>query len=196
MPTGYTAAIKDGITFEQFAMGCARAMGALVMMRDEPANAPIPERFEPSDYNLKKLKEAQAELARLQTMTPAQADAAAESEYREAIAERAKRTKDRADLLGKYRAMLGQAQAWRAPTKDHDEFKSFMRKQIELSIDGDCDDRFDHEPTRKSGDDWLASAIGKAYQDIGYHSKAYAEELERTERCNSWLKALRESLPA
>jgi hypothetical protein len=36
MPTGYTAAIKDGISFEKFVWDCARGMGALVMMRDEP----------------------------------------------------------------------------------------------------------------------------------------------------------------
>jgi len=38
MPTGYTNCIKDGVTFEQFVWKCARAMGALVMMRDEPSN--------------------------------------------------------------------------------------------------------------------------------------------------------------
>jgi hypothetical protein len=47
MPTGYTAPIADGMTFEQFALGCARAFGALVTMRDEPSDAPIPERLEP-----------------------------------------------------------------------------------------------------------------------------------------------------
>ncbi|KKK60691.1 hypothetical protein LCGC14_3021870, partial [marine sediment metagenome] len=30
MPTGYTACIKDGISFEKFVMQCARAMGACV----------------------------------------------------------------------------------------------------------------------------------------------------------------------
>lgn len=54
MPTGYTANVPDGITFEQFVWQCARGMGALVMMRDEPTGAPIPERFEPSDYNAKR----------------------------------------------------------------------------------------------------------------------------------------------
>jgi hypothetical protein len=36
MPTGYTAAIGEGIEFDKFVMQCARAMGACVMMRDEP----------------------------------------------------------------------------------------------------------------------------------------------------------------
>jgi hypothetical protein len=50
MPTGYTAAVADGtITeFPDFAMQCARAFGTLVLMRDEPQDAAIPEKFEPA----------------------------------------------------------------------------------------------------------------------------------------------------
>jgi hypothetical protein len=69
MPTGYTAAIKDGISFQQFAMACARAFGALVMMRDEPSSAPIPD-FQPSNFHVEHLELARAELARLQALTP------------------------------------------------------------------------------------------------------------------------------
>ena len=34
MPTGYTADIKDGIDFKTYAMNCARAFGARVMLRE------------------------------------------------------------------------------------------------------------------------------------------------------------------
>lgn len=40
MPTGYTDAIKDGISFNQFILSCARAFGALITMRDEPSSVP------------------------------------------------------------------------------------------------------------------------------------------------------------
>ena len=50
MPTEYTDAIADGISFNDFMMKCARGMGALIMMSDEPSDAPILEQFEPSDY--------------------------------------------------------------------------------------------------------------------------------------------------
>lgn len=51
MPTGYTADLHDGkdVTFDQFVKQCARGMGALVTLRDAPWDAPLPERFEPSD---------------------------------------------------------------------------------------------------------------------------------------------------
>lgn len=40
MPTGYTADIKDGITFRDFALRCARAFGATIMQRDEDISIP------------------------------------------------------------------------------------------------------------------------------------------------------------
>lgn len=62
MPTGYTAAIADGIDFKTYALSCARAFGALVEMRDEPANAPIPEEFKPSSYYVTSLASAREEV--------------------------------------------------------------------------------------------------------------------------------------
>lgn len=50
MPTGYTAAIKDGITFQEYALSCARAFGALISMREESSDAPIPDALEMSPY--------------------------------------------------------------------------------------------------------------------------------------------------
>ena len=59
MPTGYTATLMEkGQTFQEFIMGCARAFGALIEMRDSPNDAPIPDKFEPSDYHAKRLIES------------------------------------------------------------------------------------------------------------------------------------------
>ena len=40
MPSGYTSDIYNGkeVTFKDFALGCARAFGACVMQRDDPAD--------------------------------------------------------------------------------------------------------------------------------------------------------------
>jgi hypothetical protein len=35
MPTGYTDKIKDGISFEEFVLSCARQFGACISMRDD-----------------------------------------------------------------------------------------------------------------------------------------------------------------
>ena len=47
MPTGYTCQIETGITFEQFALNCSRAFGALSNMRDDPSGTPIPNKIKP-----------------------------------------------------------------------------------------------------------------------------------------------------
>jgi hypothetical protein len=195
MPTGYTAAIKDGISFEKFVWSCARAFGALVMMRDEPTGAPIPQRFEPSDYNAKRAAEARGELARLQAMSIEQVQAAAESAYSEAVQRHEKRTAERTELRNKYNAMLAKAVQWEPPTKDHEGLKEMMISQLRESIDWDCNDKYDQPPMKQDAMTWHNAQIAEARRSIAYHEKAQAEENERTEGRNAWLMALRESVP-
>jgi hypothetical protein len=73
MPTGYTADVQNGTVTElrDFALSCARAFGACIMMRDDPPGTPIPDQFEPSSYYRIECEKAQAELSRLLTLTPA-----------------------------------------------------------------------------------------------------------------------------
>ena len=68
MPTGYTARLCDGEqTFKDFAMLCARACGALIEMREDPMDAPIPEKIKRSSYYDEALSKAVAEYDRLKT---------------------------------------------------------------------------------------------------------------------------------
>lgn len=196
MPTGYTAKIADGITFNEFAMACARGMGALIMMRDEPSNAPIPERFEPSDYHATKHVAAEMELGRLRRMTPAETEEAARTEFMEESARHVERMQENDDLRLKYEAMLAEVKAWQPPTPDHEGMKKFMVEQITGSIDFDCDNGYyrDNAPKRFNGPEWLEKKIAGARHDIDYHRKNHAEEVERTESRNAWLKSLRDSL--
>lgn len=193
MPTGYTAAVADGITFEQFVWKCARAMGALVMMRDAPSDAPIPERFEPSDYSAKKLAEAKTEWKRVSSMGVAEANASAVVAHAEAAINYAKRVQERDGLRAKYEAMLTNVKAWEAPTTEHVGFKAFMVDQLQQSIDFDCNGRYDEPPVAISGFEWRTDALVEASRNIEYHTNAHAEEVTRTNDRNEWLRALRES---
>ena len=87
MPTGYTLDLYDvkDITFEEFALRCARAFGALISMRDEPIDAPIPERFEPSDYHLKELEKAKKRLKEVKKWNEETAEQEAVRAYQEAL---------------------------------------------------------------------------------------------------------------
>src|SRR5437870_4307935 len=119
MPSGYTATLYEGEqSFEDFVWGCARGMGALVLLRDSP-DAPIPERFEPGTYYATRVADAQLRLDALNGMTADDAERAArtafesETEYRRAADRRD------AEIRARYEAMLRRVRAWEPPTPDH-----------------------------------------------------------------------------
>jgi hypothetical protein len=194
MPTGYTADIAKGITFEQYALACARAFGALILMRDDPSDAPIPERFEPSDYSVKALAEAKAELTHLDAMSVTETAAAADAEYAAETERCSQRRAEYTELRNKYNAMLAQVVQWEPPTPDHVKYKEFMVEQIRSSIDGDCNEKYITEPALLTGQQWLMRKITEARRSVAYHEKSHAEEIERTDNRNAWIKALRDSL--
>jgi hypothetical protein len=193
MPTGYTAAIAKGIDFKTFALDCARAFGACVLLRDEPGGGEIiPEQFDPSDYHAKALIAVEARLAELEGMGPldlareAKAyNAAAEASWRQSAAKIA-------DLRQKYEAMLAKVEAWVPPTLDHYGLREFMREQIRQSIDFDCYDLAKPRPV--SGVEWFASEYDKARRGVQYHTAENAKEVARANQRTAWVKALRESL--
>jgi hypothetical protein len=192
MPTGYTADIKDGITFEQFAMTCARAFGACIALRDEPMGTEIPE-FEPSDYHAMAHQRAREELARLHVMTDAESEASALKAYLDECERRATRMRDQEALKANYEAMLSKVMAWTPPSKEHVGLRDFMREQIEQSIKFDCG--YTEQPLQQqTGAVWLAERIATAERDIEYHAKEHAAEVARTAERNVWVRDLRASL--
>ena len=196
MPTGYTAAIKDGISFEEFALGCARAFGALVTMRDEPSDAEIPDSFEPSDYHAKMLEEAKNRLHYLQCLSLEDAGILAEQQHKDESARLSKRLEENSALMASYRAMLEQAKAWTPPSSDHVNLKEFMVGQIEESIRFDDCSEYCEPPPKKSGEQWRADQIKAAEWSVSYHEKEHKAEVARCKERTEWVKDLRSSLKA
>lgn len=93
MPTGYTQDLADGkdVTFEQFAMKCARAFGALIEMRDEPMDAEIPKKFTTPPYYSERLERARARVTEVNSWTQQQAAAEADKAHAEAVEYREQR---------------------------------------------------------------------------------------------------------
>ena len=197
MPTGYTAAIKDGITFKQYALSCARAFGALIEMRDEPNDAPIPEAFKPSDYHANAIQKAQDSLAKMQSMTDEQCREQMESERKAEIESSKTGIAKTNDLRAKYNAMLSESKAYIPPSSDHEGFKKFMVEQIEESIKFDCSTDYYQKTIDRLPKDiatWKKERLSSVMRDIAYHTKENTEEINRTNSRNLWVKQLRESL--
>lgn len=196
MPSGYTDAIKDDITFEQFTMNCARAMGACVTLRDEPGGGEgIPDSFEPSSYYQEKLAEDVADLEALDGITPDRCVAEATALYEASEAGRLERLSVKRKLEEKYRAMLARVEGWTPPTDEHIGLKQFMSEQITGSIDFDCDTSYSETKTvAMTGEEWLATRVESLKKSIKYRTKEHAEEVKRAADRTTWIKDLRSSL--
>ena len=195
MPTGYTAALFDGKeqTFEQFAMRCARAMGVLIIMREEPLDEPIPERFEHSTHYRDKLRDAREELETVCAMTQGEVEEAAQEEFAQALESYRSLRKDKNETEARYRAMLEQVDRWEPPTSEHKSFKTFMQEQLKSSIDADC--RYEPMlPVKKSGEGWREVEIRRLMKDISRFRESDDDERQMTEGINRWIKELRCSL--
>lgn len=192
MPTGYTYKIEDGTitTLPEFAILCARAFGATIMMRDEPLDTPIPETFEPSDYSVRALTRAKADLLAAETMTLEEAQADADLAYARRMEEWRESTAKRVATNARYAAVRTQVEAWTPPTPDHEGLKTFMLEQIDVSVS----DYVEPEPTKRPGMEWRAGLIADAQRSIEYHSKGDTEERERAAMRSKWVRDLRESL--
>jgi hypothetical protein len=195
MPTGYTSSIKDGITFKEFIMECARAFGATVTMRDEPKNKEIPDKFGVSDYYTNKLSETQTEFENVKAMSGEEIILKARIEYDEKIAYNKQQIKEHNDLRQKYNDMLFEVKKWQPPTSDHHGLKDFMIQQITNSIDFDCDTSYYLKPVELlTGEQWLSHRKHKLLKDIDYYTQEHQKELVRVNGRNEWLLQLRNSL--
>lgn len=196
MPTGYTYPVVDGkITeFPDFAISCARAFGALISMREEPMDAPVPEEFAPNtDYYDKRIAAGKARLGELLVMTSAEAAAAALAEHEKAIADRDRYLADKDIEASRVNSMLAKVRAWEPPSPDHAEMKKFMVDQLSISLPGDYVPTI---PDLVDGATWRSAQISELDKQIIRDQSERDKEIERAAGRSEWLKKLRASLAA
>lgn len=197
MSTGYTADVQSGkvTEFADFAMQCVRNFGAMILMRDEPMGAEIPQAFEPSTYNQSQAEKSEAEITRLRSLTPEQVQQEYDAVYQASCDERAASNERRREEKRRYEAMMGKVSAWQPPSIEHHGMKKFMLDQLQSSIDWDCSDSYDEAiPKREDASVWLARTLSRLYASIERNRKSQAEENDRTAKRNLWVNQLRESL--
>lgn len=198
MPTGYTADVVDGkITdFKTFALRCARNFGALVMMRDENMDAPIPEAFETGDYHLKAIKEAEAEIVRIMALSPEECDVEQRAQWRKAMDAHHEHVEKCQVVKGRLLAMRSQVADWAPPTSDHQGMKDFMIQQLDetLRYDGSPGNYYLEKAVLVTGATWRKLRLKELDETIASNKKYHQEDVERTNMRNKWIADLRESL--
>jgi len=193
MPTGYTYPVTDGkITqFNDFAMSCARAFGALISMRDDPSDAPIPDEIKPdTKYYDDRIAADTKRIDEIQAMTLADADTAALEAHREAMASRSKYLADKEVKAGRLNAMLAKVHAW-SPPPDHTEMKRFMIDQLTISFP---DDYAPAIPALLDGATWRQDQLNRLADALVRNQRERTKEIERARNRTEWLKQLRASL--
>jgi hypothetical protein len=194
MPTGYAAAIADGITFPEYALRCARAFGALIEMRDDPMDAQIPDEFKVSDHYDKEIQADRKRLKEIVDASDETLDIISEAAYRSAKDSYEKMVSDRLVLKEKYEKMLAEARAYVPPTKDHVEFGKFMVQQIEESIKFDCSIIYLDAPKKQSAKEWRQAEVEKISQHLAYYVKEKNAAIKRAKDRSEWVRQLKASL--
>ena len=197
MPTGYTAKlVESGQTFEEFALTCARAFGALIDMREEPLDKPIPETIKPiTSYHTKALAEAEKELVRLMNLTVTQQLAVGKKKRNGVIKSAKQSLKKTLEENSRIDTMVKSVRKWSPPTKDHEELKKFMIQQLEISRHNEISgERWLRDAEEKSEIDYFGDYVDSANRSIEYHKEHIAKEKVHATDRTEWIQQLRKSL--
>lgn len=196
MPTGYSSIIDEGGKFDEYVWRCARAFGPLISMRDDPLDAPIPDKVESlgsENYHQTQLDLAKETLTKLGDMSEAEVRSAAKADYEQAH-KYWKKHKDETDKSrALYFAMRDKVQSWKPPTPEHEGLKTFMLSQIDGGMPYESSTA--DIPKLLPPDEWKAQKVESAKWDIAYHTKHLAESLEGEQKATAWLNRLRQAVP-
>ena len=191
MPTGYTDKIKEGTTFKDFALICSRAF--LYHLRDEPINSTVTKVI-PSDYYEESLKESKADIKAFNLKT----DEEIQIELEETYQTKRKRYHDSIDKIKKlrilYMDMYEEVLKYKSPSPDHNDFKTFMMKQLASTMTHDCSMDFITPPIRQGLENYKETMLDIYYDNITYYKKNLKEENDRCAKTNLWIDKLTESL--
>jgi len=194
MPTGYTACIEGGATFEQFVWQCARGMGALIMMRDDPWDKPVPDSFEPASYYKDRITEAENEINYLNGL-PDEAITERQVADNARIREDNNRRRVKHEETNlRYKTIKEKVLAWNPPSIDHQGLKDFMLEQIAVSTRWDSLYQEKENPI-VSPEEWRKTKLAEAQKYLARAKDDWNKEQERTAGRNLWIKQLRDSIP-
>lgn len=203
MPTGYTAGIIDGSinTFEEFAKGCARAFGALIMMKEDPMDTPIKLR-EPIDYYVNQINDIRNNKAKLIAYT----DDELETIMKDLLIVDIKQCEEQIAKITTIRSKLGNmliaVKNWTPPTEEHTHFKEFMDQQLMDTLKCDGNAYYYVEKLAKSKYEldhidvksYRAIQMHKLDKDLAYNVDQRNKDLERCKDSNKWITDLLDSL--
>lgn len=199
MPTGYTADIYEDkdVSFEDFALNCARAFGAFAHLRDDP-KAELSDEFKVDEYYVERFEEAKEELEKAKQMTDEDFAAEAEKIFAREKESLLRTIEEKKAIRKRYENMLEEVKQWVPPTNDHIELKNFMISQLEDSIQADGSADYYEEKLAelrcKTAEETRSQLMEDRIWDLNY-SKEQLEKAEYAAKYRTeWVSQLRKSL--
>ena len=191
MPTGYTFDISNGkdVSFKDFALNCARAFGACVMQRDDPADEK-PKIMPEESYHADKLKE----IGKFKKPT--------KTKFNNYIKEQTAYWQESIDKKKKlqiaYDIKIKEAQNWTPPTPEHEGLKKFMIEQLTESMKFDCDgDFYESELISLKAltyEKYVLKEKSEYERSIVFHTEYLKKDLNTIRQRNKWIQDLYNSL--
>ena len=186
--------IDDNLSFKDFMLRCARGFGALITMRDEPMDAPIPDTFE-DNYYANSVSNAEQTVANLKAMTDAEKLAYGETKKNEAVEAAIQSVVEYRREYQKAWDTLDQVRAWAPPSSDHIEYKNQVIKWLTDSLDGyKFYDTLIEEAQAKDPITFYNDALKTAERDIVYYKEEAVKEADRNANRSAWVQQLKASL--
>jgi hypothetical protein len=197
MPTGYTSDLYEGknITFTEFALKCARGMGAAVMLRDHDfAVLPTPENVQSTNYAEQRLPEAQAALARCEALSLNDWRVETEQYNKDTRKARDEVIEKNERMRTAYTEMIAQVEAWEPPSEDHVPFKEFMLQQLNDSLKHDVDDNVEQWYKTRTVEEHREATLARLRREVEYYAEEAEKDRKRNEGRAKWVQQLYESL--
>lgn len=195
MPTGYTETLcKQEQTFKEFALGCARAFGACIDLRDS-SSKDIPEEFTINKHYIETHDEYCKERDRLLDMSPAEQIHYGETARKDDANIYNKLLDEKEEANQRLLEMTFKVMEWNPPTENHEQLKEFMLDQIKVSTE-DTDYYYEQlDKIKNTGPlEYYNKHLKNLERLIESYLKDHGKEVERTTRNNEWVKQLRDSL--
>lgn len=201
MPTGYTAAIEKGISFEHFVLSCARNFGACIALRDENSDVlPTIENvtFGRDEYSKEELEQEESNLIYYKNLS----DEDWKNEQQQSIQNEQnwinEQIKKKTELLEKYHLMRQKVYEWNPPTPEHYGLRDFMLSQIDDSIKHDCDLSYYKGKLEilktETVEEYKEKTIADCERSIEYFKKEIRENNKRNKNRVEWVQQLLDSL--
>ena len=200
MPSYYTADIcnEKDISFQEFALKCARAFGAFVHMRDEPLNTTL-SRPTLSDYHTNEIKNIENEFALFLKSSTEQRKKMFEIEMKKEEAYYLREIEKEKQIKNKYLALINDVKAYKPQSKELKEFKNFMFDQLIDSMKYDCSNEDWYNKSIQSVKEetfetWEEEQMNLYNSKLAYQKEALKKEKESIELTNKWIDELYKSL--